>query len=157
MLFVSMAAWLQVYFLGAISGGYIAINLVVIIVVAIAGMRSLKLAIAAAIMGGFWLEVASVTDFGARIIFLILLVLGIQVFKRLGLLLEHRGLFVIVCLISALLYSIWLLIWAWFGLGEISWPPEFSGVLVAESTIVIAISFITFGQLRRLVAGRQYG
>lgn len=152
---VCVVAWLQVYLLARLSGGLWLVNIVLILVVIACLQRSFWEAMAVGLVAGFWLDSASFTQFGIRMLFMAGLVLAVMSLVRSGLSLEKRWLYVFIVAAASLLYGLWLLLWAWIDIGVV-WSARLLGLWLVEAFAVAALAWLAYKPLSRLTQRPRY-
>lgn len=106
LLIVVLAALLQASFLAAWRPAGVIPNLLLVVVIFLAATRPASGALAAALMGGLLLDLASGSDFGLRMGFYSLVALGVVVVKRLGGDYDDWALLVTTVIASALVFNL---------------------------------------------------
>ena len=152
---VWLAAMLQAYFLASLSGGSIVLNLVIIMLTVAALNRSPALALATALWGGFWLEVASATQFGTRMLFFGLWVLMLLLLKRFGVAFERTYSVVAMVGLGSLLYNLWLQAWAWLDIGGIVMSARLLQWWGIEVLLSAALAWLLYPRLKSMVTQRR--
>lgn len=141
-LLIFIAALIQGYFLSALGGASLTINLVLLALVFSVVQAGLKPALWLGFWGGFWLDVMSASAFGLNIVWY-------MVFASLFWLLIKRSMFMarqsqvaILVFVASLLYQLSLLVAVWLDVGQIFSPAHYLFGWLVGSLISSALIFV---------------
>jgi hypothetical protein len=155
-LIASILAWIQIFLLGAAAGGLLVINLLIIFVIIVAFQRSLLIGLATALVAGFWLDVASSTQFGIRMVFFAALVGSVALLQRWGIIIERRWSFALVVALASLLYGMWLLAWTWIDVGSLVWAKQLLVIWLVEAAVCAFLGALMYKRLLSVSRGSRY-
>jgi rod shape-determining protein MreD len=146
-----LAAVLQAYFLAAVSGSSLMLQLVLLLVVWVACVRGLKLSLLAAIWAGFWLDSLSSTNFGFNMLLFVAVVTLVWLLKRFGVDFSSRASVLIVMALAILIYDMALLIGLWLDSGDLFWRAGLLAWLAGEVVVNLAVVAVANRRLQLLL------